>query len=1340
MIKFLKNLFLILLFASPLSVNAQCDVIVEPGSVNVIDNGEGVMFEFQVTNNSNDLWYGDDVEMYWSLNSSANIMTIQLSDNSIEYLQPLQPGESMTFSTPYIDMPNLPSWFPENPSDTNPWLESIEWPYYTLPFPFNGAWSPINIRLGSCGLNDGAWVYDESGELYYGPFNSNCQNNNDDIFCDCDVSLIGYNPETFEVSIAINSSINCGCNYVTNDNYGDCYDSEGAVINNESIESFIFGLNVQTLDENWLSCLSNTQYHPGWTFGFGVNNFTGGWQTGDTVNATIAVSDCWAQMQDFAPNSLCLEMAIWQINLSQTASITDFPEGWAATCGLCEDDTQLYPDIDISDNSVVWCFNEDPPLPELEGCTDPAAINYNELATMDDGSCEYLIPGCTDPVSCNYDQNATINDGSCVQCDPEICAEWQMQAFGCYGCIDPNASNYNEDASIDDGSCEYPFTDLEVSSVIINNIECDIFNSGSCSAGINFSATYSNPGEASIDSWMFEYTISSGWSTQSVEYGINSPVVTFGNPFLPSEFTFTLTSVTSTAEWQEGDTLCVEVTALSAEEDILDNNQACIVLPAYPVCEPDCADPEALNYNPDTECIDNDLCDYLSPITDLALDTILYETGCDENGPYWNASFYLTNEGNVPITEWCINADILSTPENDTICFDFTTIEPGETYVQQWPTSYDWGVLSTNILHVNGNSGVTWNQFGDDTDVADNMYVQIINDEPECLGPDAIPFSLNQTYECIDDEVFLLNDVQIKNYGTDTIWTYCIEIPELNYDECFDGYSQNIYFIEPSGGQIIFDIPPIPIDLDFITINVYNVGGEFLEDTFNNSIQVDFTHSEDSIECYDLEIYDYDANVFCDESGPYYTPLFMYQNTGIETITSLCVNFDLNFIEYEEEVCWTGTLDSGEFVTLEFPSVYVSTSSGSLQVTSINDEAVNLVPVNLSQFPQDWFQEAMALCPVGCTDETASNYNENAVIDDGLCEYITDAYIPAAQIQFGCDPGLGWYFVPNVTVNSNGPSTITNFYMEVSIYDPDQVIVFTEEITGVNILAGESYEWQGDTIFANNFGIAIPIDLIQFYVYDVNDEILTQNNIVNFEGVLIQYLDCLVEGCTDPEAINYDSSANVDDGSCAYDVLGCTDPAANNYNPLATTDDGSCTYDVYGCTDANANNYNSNANVDDGSCEYDVYGCTDETANNYNALANVDDGTCVYDVYGCTDVNALNFNPFANIDDGSCLYYDPCDDEYLPVYVPNVFTPNIDGINDVWQIVTNAECWLDWNVKIFNRWGNMIYELTSPDQVWDGTVIGSDNLVSDGVYVCVIRARRTNSGAYQNTTEITVFK
>ena len=56
-----------------------------------------------------------------------------------------------------------------------------------------------------------------------------------------------------------------------------------------------------------------------------------------------------------------------------------------------------------------------------------------------------------------------------------------------------------------------------------------------------------------------------------------------------------------------------------------------------------------------------------------------------------------------------------------------------------------------------------------------------------------------------------------------------------------------------------------------------------------------------------------------------------------------------------------------------------------------------------------------------------------------------------------------------------------------------------------------------------------------------------------------------------------------------------------------------------GCTDEEANNYSSEANVDDGSCTYDVMGCTDEEANNYNSEANVDDGSCTYDVMGCTD-------------------------------------------------------------------------------------------------------------------------
>tara|TARA_Y100000593_G_C4322676_1_gene344718 strand:- start:5742 stop:10043 length:4302 start_codon:yes stop_codon:yes gene_type:complete len=59
-----------------------------------------------------------------------------------------------------------------------------------------------------------------------------------------------------------------------------------------------------------------------------------------------------------------------------------------------------------------------------------------------------------------------------------------------------------------------------------------------------------------------------------------------------------------------------------------------------------------------------------------------------------------------------------------------------------------------------------------------------------------------------------------------------------------------------------------------------------------------------------------------------------------------------------------------------------------------------------------------------------------------------------------------------------------------------------------------------------------------------------------------------VFGCTDPDALNFNPDANVDDGSCYWfnpdpnaTVFGCTDPNANNFNPAANFDDNSCEYD-----------------------------------------------------------------------------------------------------------------------------------------------------------------------------------
>lgn len=157
---------------------------------------------------------------------------------------------------------------------------------------------------------------------------------------------------------------------------------------------------------------------------------------------------------------------------------------------------------------------------------------------------------------------------------------------------------------------------------------------------------------------------------------------------------------------------------------------------------------------------------------------------------------------------------------------------------------------------------------------------------------------------------------------------------------------------------------------------------------------------------------------------------------------------------------------------------------------------------------------------------------------------------------------------------------------------------------------------------------------------------------------------CLLEGCTDPLAVNYNPLATVDNGSCVFDAAGCTDPLAANYDPNATEEDGSCEYP--GCTDPMANNFDPQANLNDGSCTYDVPGCTNPQAVNYNSNATVDDGSCQF--AGCTNPLAVNYNPQATIDDGSCLINgctDPLAANFNPLATTNDGSCLYPGCTDI---------------------------------------------------------------------------
>jgi gliding motility-associated-like protein len=76
------------------------------------------------------------------------------------------------------------------------------------------------------------------------------------------------------------------------------------------------------------------------------------------------------------------------------------------------------------------------------------------------------------------------------------------------------------------------------------------------------------------------------------------------------------------------------------------------------------------------------------------------------------------------------------------------------------------------------------------------------------------------------------------------------------------------------------------------------------------------------------------------------------------------------------------------------------------------------------------------------------------------------------------------------------------------------------------------------------------------------------------------------------------------------------------------------------------------------------------------------------------------------------------------LYVPSAFTPNGDGMNDEFKVVTRGVGLF--SLQIFNRWGELVFESEDPNKGWDGTYHG-EKITSTDVYVYTVKAK----GIYQ---------
>ena len=87
----------------------------------------------------------------------------------------------------------------------------------------------------------------------------------------------------------------------------------------------------------------------------------------------------------------------------------------------------------------------------------------------------------------------------------------------------------------------------------------------------------------------------------------------------------------------------------------------------------------------------------------------------------------------------------------------------------------------------------------------------------------------------------------------------------------------------------------------------------------------------------------------------------------------------------------------------------------------------------------------------------------------------------------------------------------------------------------------------------------------------------------------------------------------------------------------------------------------------------------------------------------------------------------------LVVIVPNVFTPNGDGVNDLWSIGLHdfGITVLELQATVYDRWGKIVFHTTNIHQVWSGhNVIGK--ACEEGTYFYVITYENGNTHAKES--------
>ena len=92
------------------------------------------------------------------------------------------------------------------------------------------------------------------------------------------------------------------------------------------------------------------------------------------------------------------------------------------------------------------------------------------------------------------------------------------------------------------------------------------------------------------------------------------------------------------------------------------------------------------------------------------------------------------------------------------------------------------------------------------------------------------------------------------------------------------------------------------------------------------------------------------------------------------------------------------------------------------------------------------------------------------------------------------------------------------------------------------------------------------------------------------------------------------------------------------------------------------------------------------------------------------------------------------------IYVPSAFSPDGDNINDLFVVQANGIDLDNYNLKIYDRWGEIIFESNDLYDSWDGKAKGLDRFVQSGTYIWILVVNYENGIEYEKSGTVTVIR